>query len=154
MATLKWIPLSSIVGSIYQPRQQEDFELQRLSDSILLNGMLTPVTVVSAKKGKATMAEPFATCDRLMVTLGPEKRLFVNTPAAAIGRDRMPDGPPVARSSTCPWRSPPQCGRCAVADGASSRAPQRGASAALPWNAAASPRSASIRRRVPPTYTN
>ncbi len=58
MVTLKWIPLASIVGSIYQPRQQEDRELRRLAESIRLNGLLTSITVVTTAaaatgKGKA-----------------------------------------------------------------------------------------------------
>ena len=30
MVTFKWIPLASVVGSAYQPRQQEDRELHKL----------------------------------------------------------------------------------------------------------------------------
>lgn len=47
MATLKWIPLSAVVGSVYQPRLQEDRGLDGLTESIRVNGLQVPMTVVN-----------------------------------------------------------------------------------------------------------
>lgn len=59
MSELKWISVSSVIGTVLQPRLQEDRELDGLTESILQGGMNTPVTVLrppasSKPAGKAT----------------------------------------------------------------------------------------------------
>jgi ParB family transcriptional regulator, chromosome partitioning protein len=46
MVTFKWIPLASVVGSVYQPRLQEDRGLDDLTESIRVNGLLVPLIVL------------------------------------------------------------------------------------------------------------
>ena len=42
---LKKLKLSEIKGTVYQPRSQPDLELENLIQSIINNGMITPITV-------------------------------------------------------------------------------------------------------------
>ncbi len=55
MATiLKRIPLKSIIGSVYQPRLQEDRQLRPLAACIRVNGLRTPPAVLKDDKKKET----------------------------------------------------------------------------------------------------
>jgi ParB family transcriptional regulator, chromosome partitioning protein len=52
VVVLKWIPLGSIVGSAFQPRLQEDRELNRLIASIQGSGLVIPIIVLLVAKAQ------------------------------------------------------------------------------------------------------
>jgi hypothetical protein len=53
VVTFKWIPIASIIGSVYQPRLQEDRGLSGLTESIRVNGLLVPLTVLNVRNRSA-----------------------------------------------------------------------------------------------------
>ena len=48
---IKKVLLSEIKGSVYQPRSQPDLELKNLVNSIIENGLITPIIVRETEKG-------------------------------------------------------------------------------------------------------